>query len=33
LAGIKFGNFSQNVVFFNLASFKFVDLVPQPKMT
>ena len=27
LAGIKFGDFSQNAVFFNLANFKFGDLI------
>jgi len=31
LAGIKFGDFGQNALFFNLTNFKFGDLVPQPK--
>jgi len=31
LVGIKFGDFGQNAVFFNLVSFKFGNLVPQPK--
>ena len=30
LAGIKFGDFSQNAVFLNLADSKFGDSVPQP---
>jgi len=28
---IKFGDFSQNIMFLNLANFKFGDLDPQPK--
>ena len=28
--GIKFADFGQNAMFFNLADFKFADLVPQP---
>ena len=32
LAGIKFGDFSQNAVFLNLADFQFCNnSVPQPK--
>ena len=31
LAGIKFDDFGQNTVLFNLVNFKFGDSVPQPK--
>ena len=29
--GIKFGDFNQNAILLNLANFKLVDLVLQPK--
>jgi len=31
LVGIKFGDFSKNIIFLKLASFKFGDSVTQPK--